>query len=310
MKFEIMISILMELLGKKCVKAKYLAEKYEVCERSIYRYIDALDAAHVPVTTVRGKNGGFSLIDTYKLPSTFMTVKEFESTINALSAICEGVPNKVLENALIKLKAVVKKEYSGFDVKSGNLIIDGGSWGDTVGYKNKLKILQQCVDNQLVLKIKYHDRNGSVSDRDIEPHFIVFKQGLWYTYAYCRLREEFRFFKTGRIEQALITNEKFVKKPLSATDLPFDTWHEQANAEKVVLEVSPEKVSDVEEWLGVENVSRENGKFIARATLSFDDGLVSKIMSYGNGLKVLEPQILIDKQVEFAKGILDSYKEV
>lgn len=310
MKFEIMISILMELLGKKCVKAKYLAEKYEVCERSIYRYIEALDAAHVPIITVRGKNGGFSIIDTYKLPSTFMTVKEFESTINALSAICEGVPNKVLENALIKLKAIVKKEYSGFDVKSGNLIIDGGPWGDTIGYKNKLKIIQNCVDNQLVLKIKYHDRNGSVSDRDIEPHFIVFKQGLWYTYAYCRLREKFRFFKTGRIEQALITNEKFVKKPLSATDLPFDTWHEQTNAEKVVLEVSPEKVSDVEEWLGVENVSRENEKFIARATLSFDDGLVSKIMSYGNGIKVLEPQILIDKQIEFAKGILDSYKEV
>ncbi len=308
MKFEIMTGILIELLCKKCVKGKYLAEKYEVCERSIYRYIEALERAGVPIYTVRGKNGGFSIVDTYKLPATFMTVKEFEKVISALSAICDGVPNKTLMSALEKLKATVKKEYSGFDIKSENLIIDGGPWGDTVGYKNKLKLLQECADNDLVLRIKYRDRNGAASIRDIEPHVIVFKQGLWYTYAYCRLRKEFRFFKTGRIEEATVLKEKFKRTSLTAEDLPFDSWHESANAEKVVLEIEQSKASEAEEWLGVENVKKENGKIIARATLSFDDGLVAKIMQFGGAIKVIEPQSLIDKQIAFAKAILDNYR--
>ena len=64
MKYEIMIGILIQLLGKKCVSAKYLAEKFGVSVRSIYRYIDAIDAAGVPIYTVRGNNGGFSIVDT------------------------------------------------------------------------------------------------------------------------------------------------------------------------------------------------------------------------------------------------------
>ena len=309
MKFEIMLSILMELLCKKSVNARYLAEKYEVSIRTIYRYIDSISAGGIPLYTIRGKNGGFALIDTYKLPATFMTVKEFDNVINALSAICEGVPNKVLESALLKLKAVVKKEYSGFDIKSGNLVIDGGPWGDTSGYKSKLKLLQECVDESLVLNINYHDRNGAISNRTIEPHVIVFKQGLWYVYAYCRLRNDFRFFKTGRIEQAVKTNEKFEKKDISKESLPFDTWHEASESQEVVMEIKESTLSDVEEWLGVENVRLENGKFIARASLCFDNGLVSKIMSFGNGIKVLSPQSLIEKQIECAKNILENYNK-
>ena len=98
MKFEIMMGILFELLSKKCVKAQYLAYKFEVSVRSIHRYVSALEGAGVPIYTLRGNQGGFAIIDTYKFSSTFMTVNEFEQTINALTAITESVPNKVLSS--------------------------------------------------------------------------------------------------------------------------------------------------------------------------------------------------------------------
>jgi hypothetical protein len=72
-----------------------------------------------------------------------LSVSEFDQVINALSAINVGVDNKTLSAVITKLQAVSKNEYSGFDIKSGNLVIDGGPWGDTVGYKNKLKLLQK-----------------------------------------------------------------------------------------------------------------------------------------------------------------------
>jgi predicted DNA-binding transcriptional regulator YafY len=307
MKHEIMIAILFELLAKRCVNASYLAEKYGVSKRSIYRYLNSLEMAGVPLYTIRGNGGGIAIVDTYRISSTYLSVSEFDQVINALSAINVGVDNKTLSAVITKLQAVSKNEYSGFDIKSGNLVIDGGPWGDTVGYKNKLKLLQKCIDENAQLSIKYHDRNGTVTERVIDPHIIVFKQGLWYVFAYCNLREDFRFFKTGRIEQAQITGTKFNRRDLSK-DLPFDFWYNSVETVDVDMEISKDVLSDVEEWLGIENVEEIGGKHLAHVKLPNDDGLVSKIMSYGKGIKVLAPKELKNKIKAFASDIIDNYK--
>lgn len=307
MKFEIMLEILFDLLSKKCVKATYLAQRYEVSVRSIYRYISALEGAGVPIYTLRGSHGGFAIVDTYKFSSTFMTIKEFESTINALTAITDSVPDRVLNNAINKLKSAFKNEYSGFDVKGGNLIIDAGPWGDTVGYKSKLVIIQKSIEENKKLFIRYHDRNGETSERTIEPHVIVFKQGLWYVFAYCELRQDFRFFKTGRIEFATLTDTKFTRRDLSKMDLPLNFWHNNVQTIDVVMEVSKKYLSDVEEWLGIENVENINGKYIASVKLPLDNGLTMKIMSYGSGVKVLEPTSLVEEIKKCTNEIIQNY---
>ena len=243
-----------------------------------------------------------------KFSSTFLTVNEFEQTINALTAITEGVPNKDLANVINKLKSIIRNEYSGFDIKSGNLIIDAGPWGDTVGYKSKLSIVQKCIDSNNLLSIVYHDRNGDVTNRIIEPHFIVFKQGLWYVFAYCHLRNDFRFFKTGRIQQANILDEKFIRKDLSNQELPLNFWENTIIAKDVVMEIDKKCLSDVEEWLGIENIICKNDKYIAEVKLPYDNGLVSKIMSYGNGIKVVSPKELSNEIKKYAQDILDAYK--
>ena len=307
MKFEIMMSILFELLSKRTLKANYLAEKYGVSTRSIYRYISSLENAGVPLYTMRGNNGGFSVVDTYRLSSNYLTSKEFEKIISVLTAFAEGVPDKIVNEIILKLKATFKKDTSGFDVKAGNLIIDAGPWGDTVNYKAKLTVIEQAIDECKPLSIVYHDRNGKVSERIIEPHVIVFKQGLWYTYAYCRLREEFRFFKTGRIEKATLLKDKFVRKDLSKMDLPLDFWHNSVETEKISFEISEKVLSDVEEWLGIENVEIINGKYVSTVDLPYDDGLVMKIMGFGSGIKVLSPKKLKDKILSAAEDLKNAY---
>lgn len=307
MKFEIMMSILFELMSKKCVKASYLANKFEVSVRSIHRYINDLEMAGVPIYTLRGNQGGFAIIDTFKFSSTFFTKSEFEQTINALTAINEGVPNRTLESAISKLKSAVRNEYCGFTLKGGNLIIDAGPWGDTVGYKSKLVILQKSIEECKKLSIRYHDRNGEITERIIEPHVIVFKQGLWYTFAYCTLRKEFRFFKTGRIEHATLLDEKFTRQDISNMDLPTNFWQADIEARSVLLEIDKKCLSDVEEWLGIENVKKENDKYIADVKLPFDNGLVSKLISFGSGIKVLAPEELKKAVKTCALQICNNY---
>lgn len=303
-----MINILFDLLSKRSVTARYLAQKYEVCTRSVYRYIECIEAAGVPLYTTRGRNGGFHIMDTFRLPATFMTAQEFDRVLNSLNAIFSGVPDKTLESAINKLKATVKPEYGGFDIKSGNLIIDGGPWGDTVGYKAKLQVIEKSLNETRELFIRYHDRNGTVSERTIEPHVIVFKQGIWYVYAYCHLRKDFRFFKTGRIEVATILNNKFERRDLSEQNLPMDFWHNSVKAERVVMEIDKGVVSDVEEWLGIENVKNTGGKFYAEVSLPFDDGLISKIMSYSSGIKVIAPETLKNKIKATALAVAGKYE--
>lgn len=309
MKFEIMLGILFDLLSKRCVTAKYLASKYEVSLRSIYRYVNSLELAGVPIYTNRGKGGGFALVDTYKLSSTFMTVDEFERAINAMSAIADGITDKVLESAINKLKASVKNEYNSFNVNSGSLIIDGGTWGDSLGYKSKLLIIQKSIESATQLLIKYHDRNGEITERVIEPHVIVFKQGLWYVFAYCNLRKEFRLFKTGRIHSATLLKTKFIKQNVDKLDIPLDYWNTVKESEEVVLKIDKSVISDVEEWLGIETIESVNGEFFANVMLPVDNGLVSKILGYGDGIKVVEPVHLKEKVLSKALAVVNLYKK-
>lgn len=306
MKFQIILQILFELLSKKIVSASYLAQKYEVSTRSIYRYISELEYAGVPLYTIRGNGGGFSLVDTYRLTSTFMTSNEFEQTINALTSLNENLGDNLLYSAINKLKATVKNEYSKIDFKSGNLIIDNGPWGDSDGHKRKLTILQDCINNNFQLDIKYHDRNGKVTSRIINPYFLIFKQGLWYVYAFCNLRNTFRIFKTGRIEEATILNSNFKRENINKNDVSLDFVKDNVT-ELIEMQVESSVLSDVEEWLGIENVKEENGKNIARVKLPYENGLISKIMSYGCGIKVLSPQKLIEDIKNNAHALLNNY---
>lgn len=307
MKYEIMLKILFELLSKKTVKAPYLAEKFDCSIRSIYRYISCLELAGVPLYTTRGIKGGISIVDTFRLYSTFLTQKEFEQTISTLLAITNEVPNKELDSVINKLRSSNRNETSGIDIKSGNLIIDAGPWGDTVGYKSKLTVIQKSIEECKKLEIKYHDRNGEITNRIIEPHIILLKQGLWYVFAYCNLRNEFRFFKTGRIEQANLLTENFIRHDLSNMDLPLNFWHADVPTVDVLIEIEKSSLSDVEEWLGIENVSSVNGKFIASVKLPLDNGLTSKIIGFGDGIKVLEPKELKEKIKTVSESILKKY---
>ena len=168
-------------------------------------------------------------------------------------------------------------------------------------------MIEQSLNETRELFIRYHDRNGTVSERVIEPHVIVFKQGIWYVYAFCRLRNEFRFFKTGRIEVATILDKKFARREISEQELPLDFWHNSVKAERVIMEIEKSVASDVAEWLGVENVKKADDKFYADVSLPFDDGLVSKIMSYSSGIRVVAPESLKDKIKTTALAVAKKY---
>ena len=104
MKFAILVDILFELLAKRSITAGYIAEKHGISVRTVYRYVDLL-SINVPIYVKRGCNGGICISDSYKLPRGFMTLEEYESTIEALSAMYSQLPEERFLAAKRKLSS-------------------------------------------------------------------------------------------------------------------------------------------------------------------------------------------------------------
>lgn len=307
MKHEIMIQILFILLAKDKVSAKSLANRFEVTTRTIYRYIESLSLAGVPIETVRGADGGFRIRPSYKLSSGFLTEDEKTGAINALTAINAEIADTVLTSVINKLTAL-KKSATPISLKSGNLIIDAGPWTESDGYKHKLSEISYSADKCEILNIEYHDRNGEITVREIEPHTLVFKQGVWYVYAYCNVRRGFRFFKVARIGKLTPSGKTFIRRE-TPESLPFNEWFKGDNIKTVKFEVIKSVLPEVLEWLGVEKVpTLIDGKYYLEADLPTEQSLIMKILSFGKGIKVISPKSLKDDVHKTAISLAKLYE--
>ena len=206
MKYETMINILFLLLSKGKVTSKYIASRFDISVRTVLRYIDAMSLANIPLVSETGRNGGYYIADNFKIPASFLTEKELSATLNALTAHNQQVPSALVDSAITKLAAINRPSANKFEVRAGNIIIDGSAWNGSEDARNTLRTVEEAIENSFTLKIKYIDRNGVETIREIEPYLIILKQSEWYLYAFCLLREQFRVFKTARIVYSVKTH--------------------------------------------------------------------------------------------------------
>ncbi|MDE6273982.1 MAG: YafY family transcriptional regulator [Clostridiales bacterium] len=308
MKFQIMLEILFILLSKRKVSAGELAKKFEVSVRTIYRYIDEMTIAGVPIDVTRGARGGIYISDTFKLPKGFMTREEYARAIEAMLTLNEQMSDPALSSAIEKLSAQVKAERLDLTL-SGNILVDSGTWGDERKFSQKLTIVERAVREREALEIDYVSREGEPTHRVILPHLLVYKQNIWYTYAFCNTRSAFRLFKLGRMRTITATGKQFERIPFEREDIPLNFWHTEEDAVDALFEVSPAALAYAEEWLGIENVYEKDGKHYAEATLPCDETLLGKILSAGAGFQVLAPKSLADRVHEEALALAARYTE-
>ncbi len=309
MKFAILLDILFDLLLKRRVTATELAEKHEISTRTVYRYIDLLSLT-VPVYVKQGRNGGICISDSYKLPMGFMTKEEYEAAIEALTAMYSQLPQERFLQARRKLSAQAKTELRDVALSGsvGSILIDGGSWGDTRAFSEKLKLFEECIRERNVIEIVYHSRKGEKSTRKIEPHVLVFKQGVWYVYAFCHKQRAFRLFRIGRVYSCVKTDERFQKRPFTREDIPLSYWTNDTPSVTATFAVTEEAFADAQDWLGCENLRRKEDGWIATVTLPDDEGLIRKILGLGVGVTVLSPASLRDRVAAAARDVARAYE--
>lgn len=294
MKYTTMFKILMLLLQKKKITAAEVARRYEVSVRSVYRYIEELAVCGVPIDVERGRYGGLSIADTFRLPTGYFTREEYSAILNALDAMSSQISDDNLISAREKFESRQKSENRSNSV-CGNIIVDGGTWADDRKFSDKMSVCERAVNECQSLLIDYISREGEHSRRVIDPHVLVFKQNVWYVWAFCHSKQEFRTFKIGRIKSASLTGHTFVKKEFTRDNIDLNFTDRVGELKEVTLSIDRASLPDAEEWLGIDNIEPRGENFIATLFLPDDGILVNKILGYGGTVKVIDPPELKEK---------------
>ena len=213
------------------------------------------------------------------------------------------VSDKSVLSALEKLQNQQKSDKREQNV-CGNIIVDGGTWGDSKKFSDKMRVCETAVNEKKSLLIDYISRSGEHSKRVIDPYVLIYKQNVWYVYSFCHSKQTFRTFKIGRIKRASFTGETFVRKEITRDEINLNFYYNSVTMVDVTLEIGKATLPDAEEWLGMDNIEPRGNAFIARITAPDNGGLVNQILSYGGTVKVLDPPDLREKVRAAARKIL------
>ena len=209
-------AILIQLQSKKIVKAQEIADRFSISLRTVYRDIRALEESGVPLAGEAGV--GYSIMDGYRLPPVMFTREEAIAFLTAekmVEKLTDPSSVKQYQSAMFKIKAVL--HYAEKD-----LLDDMSAYIEVVENpylpvaENKpihLQTILKSITAKEVLDIGYFANNTQqYSNRDVEPVGIYYQGSYWYMIAWCRLRNDYRSFRTDRISYINLTGNQFKKQ--------------------------------------------------------------------------------------------------
>jgi predicted DNA-binding transcriptional regulator YafY len=207
-------AILIQLQSRKIVKAQDIAERFHISLRTVYRDVKTLEEAGVPVIGEAGI--GYSIMEGYRLPPVMFTKEEATAFLTAgklIEKFTDDSTNKNYVSAMDKVRAVLRgTEKSLLENMEDHIeVVQNYAPFETGSVSNLLPTLLKSISTKEVLQIKYSAmHSGETTERNIEPVGIYYSNGYWHTIAYCRLRKDYRNFRTDRIVRMNLTGQTFI----------------------------------------------------------------------------------------------------
>ena len=291
MKINRLLEITLILLNKKSVTAQELAKRFEVSTRTIYRDMDELSAAGIPVFTNKGSGGGISLLDNYAINKAMLTEHERDSLLLALKTL-QATRYPEIEVMLEKIGAVFKKATATDWVH-----IEFSPWGSGPNEENKFLDIKRAILECKVVTFDYLNADGILSHRRIEPMLLSFKSQAWYVWGYCTMRRDFRTFRISRIRSLAVTDDSFVRRPLESVKDKEEDEPEAVSVKWVTLKLKfqPENLYRVYDDYDEQRITRNpDGTYDVTVTFPEDEWVYGYIMSFGDRVEVLEPKRIRD----------------
>lgn len=302
-RIDRLFNILLLLQQKRSLRAKDLADQFELSERTIYRDIAALMQMGVPIVGAAGE--GYQLMEGFHLPPLMFTQEEASFLMLAVSMLAstKSFPDHA-QKALNKIFAILPQS-SRFRVMQQTEWIQfhpppmGINWEDDI-----LKTLQQAIGQRRVVRIHYYSRQDEATQRDIEPSYLTYNNGVWYITAYCRLRQDERVFRLDRIKALHLKEEHFsVVDGLFADPPPPSDRHEKI---KVLVRYSLEAKPWVDENQHYAYVDRQG--LVYEYQVDHLQEIQNWLLGWGAKAEVLAPEVLRQAIIAEAEALLAQLK--
>ena len=323
MRADRLISLLMLLQTKKQMTAQALADRLEVSVRTIYRDLDALSAAGVPVYTERGPQGGCRLLESYRTNLTGLKEDEvralFMFTVPGLLADLGA--EKASEAATLKLTAALPAPFQK-DIEriQQRLYLDPTSWFQAIEPVPHLRTIQAGVWQEQRLRMTYRRSDGHWVKRLVEPLGLVAKAGTWYMVSYMPSRAMKQVYRVGRVQTAELTETHFTRPANFDLAAYWQSWcqhfEQGRNRYDVTILVTPTGVPLLVQTFGdglytlMETAIEENGRLCLTLSFASAEDACRQLLGLGPDIEVKTPLALREKMAQTAVKLFSLYNKV
>lgn len=266
------------LTGTGGATAAQLAERFGVSRRTIYRDVDALSGAGIPIYTEKGRDGGIRLLPDFVLDKALFSKDEQAQLVAHFDGLARlGTPDT--QPVLDKLSAL-------FGPQSAWLEVDFAPWGGGQEMQASFRLLRNAIIQRETIEFQYAGAAGGVQQRKVHPYRLVFRGQGWYLHAYCTSRQAFRFFKLNRMANVAVAGGTFTPLPLPAPG-SFPAW----KVSPVRLRLSKDSGYRVmDEFLPSQYTRQPDGSYLVDCQFPIDGSwLPGYLLSFGDDAEVLEP---------------------
>ncbi|GIP29052.1 transcriptional regulator [Paenibacillus sp. J23TS9] len=306
MRVDRLLSMLLMISKKGMVTGKELAEHFEVSLRTIYRDIEKLGEAGIPIASMGGKGGGFYVMENYNVDNLFLKKDEastFMAIMNNLSFLFGKSTN--FNDMVLKIENTYRRE-----INTDKLSINMSHFSMENELKEYLFLMNNAIEENKLLVFDYSNRRMDYSERIVEPVQITFSTGQWYLVAFCRYRSDYRRFKLVRISH-LKMGDGFEKRDISKEELEKifeESYHRRSI--QVTLKFTNRMGEQLTEYFQKENIQKtEDNEYVVIDHFPYEDGLLKYILSFGKECEIVEPRYLRDEFKEYIKELWLTYHD-
>ncbi len=290
MKIDRLVSMIMVLLEKDRIGAQELADMFEVSPRTIYRDIDTINMAGIPIRSVSGVGGGFEIMPNYKIDKNVFSTADLSAILMGLSSLSDMIRGNELINALAKVKSFIPADQaSDIELKTNQICIDLSTWIGNRNTQSYLETIKTALQDHRLVSFEYIAHHGKKTTRTVEPYQLVLKSGHWYFQGYCLVRSDFRLFRLSRISNLHMETEHFTPRDYQKPVLDFE---EMLQSMQIPIKIRIHKsiMDRVLDYCTYEHFSPAGGEYyMVDFPFIENEYYYDILLSFGDKCECLEP---------------------
>lgn len=305
MKIDRLLGITIYLLNHGRTSAYFLAQHFEVSTRTIMRDIDTLCLAGIPVVSNYGADGGYEIMDTFKMQRQIAGEIDYNYVVCALQGLASAYENKDIEKTLEKMQSLT----SNIDT---TMIMDLSAAHENRDTNQMLFILNQCIQNKHIINFSYTNSYDEIKEVEAEPVATIYKWYNWYLIGYCSKHLDYRMYKVVRMDNLKMSEKENTKiHNLKEVNNILENSADDRKKLTILLKCKEKLKSKCREYFNG-NITKEyeNGDFEYEIVVPENEQFwYGVILSFGKNVKVLAPAELVNRIKEDCTGIIQMYKE-